>query len=58
LFCLSGRSVEVVYKKNGKSIEEIDAVDKVSVSPDGRRKTTLSESKLAGRVSTFVAERQ
>jgi hypothetical protein len=46
--------IELSYKRGGKLIE----VDKMTLSPDGKTMTTVSENKLTGRVSTFVAHKQ
>jgi len=47
-------TLEAGYKRGGKLIE----VDKITVSPNGKKMTTVEESKLTGRVSTFVADKQ
>jgi len=46
--------IEVSYKRGGKLIE----VNKITVSPDGKTMTTVSENKLTGRVNTYVARKQ
>jgi hypothetical protein len=46
--------IEVSYKRGGQLIE----VDKMTLSPDGKTMTTVVESKLTGRVSTYVAHKQ
>jgi hypothetical protein len=46
--------IEVSFKRGGQLIE----VDKMTLSPDGKTMTTVAESKLTGRVSTFVAHKQ
>jgi hypothetical protein len=51
---LGDHSIEVTYKRDGK----IEAVDKITVSPDGKKMTTVTDNKLAGRVSTFTDEKQ
>lgn len=51
---VSDNTLEVSYKRGGKLIE----VNKITVSPDGKKMTTVTESKLTGRVSTFVADKQ
>jgi len=37
---------------------KIETVDKITVSPDGKKMTTVVDSKLTGRVSTFIDEKQ
>lgn len=51
---INDRTIEVSYKRGGKLIE----VDKMTVSADGKTMTTVSESKLTGRVSTFESAKQ
>jgi hypothetical protein len=51
---INDRTIEVSYKRGGKLIE----VDKMTVSTDGKAMTTVSESKLTGRVSTFESTKQ
>ncbi len=51
---INGREIEVSYKREGKLIE----VDKITISTDGRKMTRVAESKLTGRVSIYVAEKQ
>jgi hypothetical protein len=51
---LNDNTIQVSYKRGGTLIE----VDKISLSPDGKKMTTVVESKLTGRVSTFVADKQ
>jgi hypothetical protein len=46
--------IEVSYKRGGQLIE----VNKMTISADGKTMTTVSENKLNGRVSTFVARKQ
>jgi len=46
--------IEVSFKRGGQLIE----VDKMTLSPDGKTMTTVAESKLSGRVSTYVAHKQ
>ena len=46
--------IELSYKRGGQLI----TVDKMSLSPDGKTMTTVSENKLTGRVSTYVAHKQ
>jgi hypothetical protein len=51
---VNDNTIETDYKRGGKLIE----VDKISLSPDGKKMTTVVDSKLTGRVSTFVADKQ
>ena len=51
---VNDNTIELSYKRGGKLIE----VDKVSLSPDGKQMTTVVDSKLTGRTSTFVADKQ
>ncbi len=46
--------IELSYKRGGQLI----TVDKMTLSPDGKTMTTVSENKLTGRVSTYVAHKQ
>ena len=51
---LGDHSIEATYKRDGK----IETVDKITVSPDGKKMTTVADNKRLGRVSTFVDEKQ
>lgn len=51
---LGDHSIEVTYKRDGK----IETVDKITVSPDGKRMTTVADNKPTGRVSTYINEKQ
>ncbi len=51
---MDGHNLEASYKRAGKLIE----VDKMTISTDGKRMTRVAESKLSGRISTYVAEKQ
>ncbi len=51
---LGDRSVEVTYKRDGK----VYSVDKITVAPDGKKMTTVSDNKWTGRVSTYIDEKQ
>ncbi len=51
---INDRNIEQSTKREGKLI----GIDKMTISPDGRKMTTVSEDKLAGHVSTLVAEKQ
>jgi hypothetical protein len=42
---LGDRSIEVTYKRDGK----IEIVDKVTVSPDGKKMTTVSDTVVSQR---------
>ena len=50
---LGDRSIEATYKRDGK----IESVEKITVSPDGKKMTTVVDNKLTGRVATFIAEK-
>jgi hypothetical protein len=51
---LSDHSIEVTTKREGK----LYSVDKVTVSADGKKMTTVADNKQLGRISTFVDEKQ
>lgn len=51
---VNDHTIEETDKRGGKVIE----VSKMTVSADGKKMTIVSTSKLTGRVSTFVAEKQ
>jgi hypothetical protein len=51
---LGDRSIEITTRRDG----QVYSVDKVTVSPDGKTMTTVSDNKRLGRVSTFVDEKQ
>jgi hypothetical protein len=51
---LDGRTIEETDKRDGKVLE----VDKMTVSSDGKKMTVVATSKLTGRISTYVAEKQ
>jgi hypothetical protein len=51
---LGDHSIEATYKRDGK----IDAVEKNTVSPDGKKMTRIVNNKRTGRVSTFIDEKQ
>ena len=44
----------MTYKRDGK----ITSVDKVTVSSDGTKMTTVSDNKRTGRVTTYIDEKQ
>ena len=48
------RTIEETYKRDGKVVE----VNKLTVSPDGKKMTTVETSKLTGGTSTYVAKKQ
>jgi hypothetical protein len=37
---------------------KIENVDKITVSPDGKKMTTVVDNKPTGRVSTYIDEKQ
>ncbi len=51
---LGDRSIEATFKRDGKIV----SVDKITVSGDGKKMTTVADNKLTGRVSTFIDEKQ
>jgi GH15 family glucan-1,4-alpha-glucosidase len=51
---VSERTIEETDKRGGKIIEVL----KISVAPDGKKMTVVVTSRLTGRVSTYVAEKQ
>lgn len=51
---LGDHSVEVTLKRDGK----VYSVDKLTVAPDGKKMTTVSDNKWTGRVSTYIDEKQ
>jgi hypothetical protein len=51
---LGDRVIELTYKRDGK----IYSIAKITVSPDGKKMTTVADNKQTGRVSTFVDEKQ
>jgi len=50
---LDDHSIEATYKRDGK----IESVEKITISPDGTKMTTVADNKLTGRVSTYIAEK-
>jgi hypothetical protein len=48
------RTIEETDKRGGKVVE----VDRITVSPDGKKMTVVATSKPTGRTSTLVAEKQ
>jgi hypothetical protein len=51
---IDDHEIEASDKREGKLIE----VDKLTISTDGRKMTRVAESKLTGRVSTYVGYKQ
>lgn len=51
---LGDHAVEVTIKRDGKVYD----VDKITVSPDGKKITTVADNKQTGRVTTYVDEKQ
>lgn len=51
---LGDHGIEVTYTRDGKIVN----VDKVTVSSDGTKMTTVSDNKRTGRVSTYLDEKQ
>ena len=51
---LSDHSIEATYKRDGK----IYSIEKITVSADGKKMTTVVDNKQTGRVSTYVDEKQ
>jgi len=51
---INDHEIEVSYKRGGTLLE----VEKLTVSPDGKAMTIVSEDKQSGRVSTIVATKQ
>ena len=51
---VDARTIEETDKRDGKVIE----VDKMTISPDGKKMTEVVTNKLTGRTSTYVAEKQ
>jgi hypothetical protein len=51
---INPRKIELSYKRGGQLI----AVNTITISRDGKKMTAVDESKLTGRVSTYVSEKQ
>jgi len=51
---LGDRVIELTYKRDGK----IYSIAKITVSPDGKKMTTVYDNKQSGRVSTYIDEKQ
>jgi len=51
---LGPREIEVTYMRDGKLL----SVEKMTVSPDGKKMTTIADNKWTGRTSTFIDEKQ
>jgi hypothetical protein len=54
LKALGDHSIEATFKRDGK----VYSVEKITVSPDGKKMTSVVDNKQTGRVSTFVDEKQ
>ena len=51
---LGDRSIEVTYKRDSK----LYSIEKITVSPDGKKMTSVVDTKQTGRVSTYIDEKQ
>jgi hypothetical protein len=51
---LGDRSIEATFKRDSK----IEWVEKITVSENGKKMTTVIDNKLTGRVSTYIDEKQ
>jgi hypothetical protein len=51
---VSDHRIDVNFKRGGRLIE----ASRITISLDGKKMTTVVNSRLTGRVSTFVAEKQ
>ena len=51
---LGDRSIEVTYKRDSK----LYSIEKITVSPDGKKMTSVVDNKQTGRVSTYIDEKQ
>jgi hypothetical protein len=51
---LGDHSIEATYKRDGT----IENVNKITVSPDGKKMTTIVDNKPTGRISTYTSEKQ
>jgi hypothetical protein len=51
---LGDRSIEATVKRDGK----IEWVETITVSSDGKKMTSVVDSKLTGRISTYVDDKQ
>jgi hypothetical protein len=48
------RTIEETDKRDGKIV----GIYKMSIAPDGKKMTVVATSKVTGRTSTYVAEKQ
>ncbi len=51
---LGDHSIEATYKRDGK----IETVEKITVSPDEKKMTTVADNKVTGRIATIIDEKQ
>jgi hypothetical protein len=51
---LGDHAIEVTYKRDGKIL----SVNKITVSADGKKMTSVDDNKRTGRVTTYVDEKQ
>jgi len=51
---LGDHGIEVAYRRDGKIV----SVNKITVSPDGTKMTTVDDNKRTGRVTTYIDEKQ
>ena len=51
---LGDRSIEVTYKRDSK----LYSIEKITVSPDGKKMTSVVDNNQTGRVSTYIDEKQ
>ena len=51
---INPQKIQLSFKRGGKLIE----VNKITISPDGKKMTAVDKSELTGRVSTYVSEKQ
>lgn len=51
---LGGRTIEVSFKAKGSIVR----INTITISADGKTMTTVSQSKLSGRTSTWIATKQ
>ncbi len=51
---LNDQAIELTFKRDGK----VESTEKLTVSPDGKKMTSVFDNKLTGRVSTYIDEKQ
>jgi hypothetical protein len=51
---LGDHSIEATHRRDGKIV----SVEKITVSSDGKKMTTVADNKLTGRVSTYIDDKQ